>query len=184
MSFAGPDEDAPVMFDFATTTAAGGKVAVKGRRKEELPPGWIVDKDGNPSTRHEDFANGGYYMPFGLHKGYCLSLAAELLGSVFTGADSYVSSGPDYPMFDHQGIAIIAMRADLFQPLEQFRSSLEDRVQCIREVPPAPGYEKVLVPGDPERTTRIERSRDGIPFHEDDWQLFVKAAATVGCEID
>ena len=188
MAFAGPDPTAPVMFDFATTTAAGGKVDIACRRQQPMPPGWVVDKQGRPTTEPADFTDGGYFVPFGAHKGYALMLAAEVLGSVFSGADAYAATGPDYPMFQHQGVTMIVMRADLFQPIEQFTASLHNREQAIRQVPPAPveeqGPGEVFVPGDPERTTRAERTRDGIPIHADDWRAMVSAAAAVGCRFE
>ena len=183
MSFAGPDPNAPLMFDFATTTAAGGKVDIACRRNRNMPSGWIVDRDGNPSVEPEKFLDGGHYVAFGLHKGYAMSFAAEILGSVFSGADAYASSGPEYPMFDHQGVTMIVMKADLFQTFEQFTTSLRDREQCARKVLPAPGFDEVLVPGDTERQSFIERSRDGVPIHEDDWKKIVEAGRSVGYEV-
>jgi LDH2 family malate/lactate/ureidoglycolate dehydrogenase len=184
MAFAGPDPQAPAMFDFATTAAAGGKIDIACRRHTSMPADWTVDKHGNPATTPEQFKDGGYFVPFGKHKGYAMSFAAEVLGSVFTGADAVASSGPSYPMFDHQGVSMIVMKADLFQPLEQFAASLQDRVDCIRKVPSAPGRDAVLVPGDPERTTRLEREQTGIPIHDDDWRDMCAAALTVGCRFD
>jgi LDH2 family malate/lactate/ureidoglycolate dehydrogenase len=53
-----------------------------------------------------------------------------------------------------------------------------------RQVPPAPGFEEVLVPGDPEARTRAIRRRDGIPIQDDVWQMVVEAATMVGVELD
>ena len=41
----------------------------------------------------------------------------------------------------------------------------------LRDTPTAPGHERVLVPGDPEHETSIERSENGIPLHPEviDW---------------
>ncbi len=44
-----------LLFDFATTAASGVKVANARKKNEPLPPAWIVDKAGNPSTNAEDF---------------------------------------------------------------------------------------------------------------------------------
>ena len=72
----------PVLVDFATTVVAEGKVRVARAKREALPPGCIVDKEGRPSTDPEDFYAGGMLLPFGGHKGYGLALGAALLGGL------------------------------------------------------------------------------------------------------
>ena len=50
-AFACPTGSAvPISFDVATTVAAEGKVRVKRNRKEQTPPGWLIDADGKPTT--------------------------------------------------------------------------------------------------------------------------------------
>jgi hydroxycarboxylate dehydrogenase B len=73
-----------VVVDFATTVVAEGKIQVARAKHVPLPPGCIVDKDGQPSTTAEDFYNGGMILPVGGHKGYGLSLVAALLGAGLT----------------------------------------------------------------------------------------------------
>jgi len=50
-------------------------------------------------------------------------------------------------------------------------------------MPPAPGFEEVLVPGDPELRTRAVRKREGIPIPDDLWQQLVDLAALPGIVI-
>jgi uncharacterized oxidoreductase len=40
----------------------------------------------------------------------------------------------------------------------------------VGEVVPAPGVERVLVPGDPERLSRERRARDGVPVPAATWE--------------
>jgi LDH2 family malate/lactate/ureidoglycolate dehydrogenase len=184
MGFAGPDPKAPIMFDFATTAKSGGNMHIVRRRGGSFPEGWAVDDKGDPTTDPEILFDRGYFVPFGGHKGYCMMMAAEVLGNIFSGADNYANEGPDYPMFNHQGVTMITMKADLFRPLDQFKSTLKEREERIRNVSPAAGHDEVLVPGDPERRAYAERSKSGIPIHEDDWKLIVESAASAGCKID
>ena len=149
-----------MMFDFATTALSGVKVNNARLRKETLPPGCIVDKDGNPSTDPEDFVNGGGALPFGGHKGYALMMAAEYLGRIFTGADDYADPNRAGPILRHQGVTMIAFKADHFQTMANYTRRAEEMANRVREVEPAPGFEVVLAPGDPEaRTARASRER-------------------------
>ena len=55
--------------------------------------------------------------------------------------------------------------------------------QRTRAIPPAPGYAKVQMPGDPEAATRTERQREGIPIAADTWQSIVAAAQAVSVHL-
>ncbi len=179
MGFPAGDE-APMMFDFATTALSGVKVATARRRGERLPAGAAVDVHGNPTTDPNDFFAGGAALPFGGHKGYALMMAAEFLGQAFSGADSFAQDGRGGAILGHHGAAMIVMRADLLRPLEDYRARADLLQRRIRAVPPAPGFEEVLVPGDPEQRTREIRERDGIPIYDDVWRDLVETAESLG----
>ena len=74
---------------------------------------------------------------------------------------------------------MIAFRADLFQPMPQFKQNVDDLAQRLRATPPAPGFAEVLVPGDPEARARAARGRDGIPIPDDIWQSLTAAATAL-----
>ena len=73
---------------------------------------------------------------------------------------------------------MIVLRADLFRPFEEYARTAEDMGSRVRNTPPAPGFEEVLVPGDPEVKTRATRERDGIPIADDVWQTICDLAET------
>ena len=173
-------EEPPMMFDWATTALSGVKVINAQRRGEPLPPNCIVDKEGNPSIDPNDWFEGGGHLPFGGHKGYTLMMATEFLGRIFTGSDSYVEAQRAGPILRHQGVTMIAFRADLFQPLADYGKRAAEMVRRVRAVPPAPGFKEVLAPGDMESRTRAIRRREGIPIADDIWQTVIDAAESVG----
>jgi LDH2 family malate/lactate/ureidoglycolate dehydrogenase len=166
----------PVVVDFATTTIAEGKIRVARAKRQPLPPGCIVDRDGRPSTDPEDFYNGGMLLPFGGHKGYGLSLVAALLGALAAGDasahDGWVS-----------GVFMLAVSPQAFRPVQDFVSVVDRVVQNVKRVPPAPGFDEVLVPGEPEVRTREQRLREGIPLPDATWQALQDAAASVGVAV-
>jgi LDH2 family malate/lactate/ureidoglycolate dehydrogenase len=59
-----------------------------------------------------------------------------------------------------------AMRIDAFRPAEEFKAHMDNWIERFRAATPAPGYDRVLIPGDPERETAALRSVQGIPIHE------------------
>ncbi len=57
---------------------------------------------------------------------------------------------------------------------------MEKLVALVKSTPPAPGYDEVMVAGDPEWRTEAERLKNGIPIADGNWDSLVKAAARVG----
>ena len=75
--------------DFATSATSGVNVVNAQRHGEQLKPGCIVDKNGNPTTNPNDFFDGGGHVPFGGHKGWGLMIASEFLAQVLVGTQNY-----------------------------------------------------------------------------------------------
>lgn len=167
----------PVTLDIATSAIAAGKVKVAKARHEELPPDMILDKNGNPSVNPQDFLDGGFLLPFGGHKGYALAVIAELLSGPLIGAEAYPG------VTARSGIFIFAMDAGLFRPKSDYGSALAKSLARLKDVPPAAGFDEVMVPGEPEAKTRARRERDGIPIPDDTWQAVRTAARSVGLEL-
>lgn len=171
-----------MVFDFATTAASGVKVADAKRTGDPLPQTWIVDKLGRPSTNAADFFDGGAYLPFGGHKGYALMVGAELLGHALTGADAFAEKGRGGPVMGHQGVTMVLLRSDMFQSSEDCARRAEELLLRIRAVPPAPGFNEVLSPGDPEKRTRGIREREGIPLPDHLWKELTVLAESLGVQ--
>jgi LDH2 family malate/lactate/ureidoglycolate dehydrogenase len=149
----------PFVLDFATTAVAEGKVRVARAKGARVPEGWIVDKDGRPTTNPDDFYEGGMLLPFGGHKGFALSLAVELLSVALTGADA----APD-EAGRRNGALFLAIDPTAVRPLDEFKQAAARIHARVTGVPPALGSDGVLIPGQPEARSREIRRRDGIPL--------------------
>ena len=168
----------PFVADFATTTAANGKLEILQRKEEPAPKGWIQTSRGGESTNPHELSNGGALLPLGgyaeggSHKGYCLGSVVDILTGVLSGANY----GPWVPPFvsflplaaDPVGLGLGhffgAMRVDAFRPAEEFRENMDKWIARFREAGTVEGQEKVLIPGDPERETEEKRIKEGIPL--------------------
>ncbi len=170
----------PVLIDFATSTAAEGKVRVALNKGESVPEGWIQDSAGHPSTTPEDLYNAGALLPLGLHKGYCLSLLMEFMGGILTGNGS--PSFPDYTALKN-GVIFMVLSVDAFRPMEEFLADGAALSKQIKATPPAPGVDEVLLPGEPEQRAAEHRQNKGIPIDETTWVQLVEAANEFGVTI-
>jgi LDH2 family malate/lactate/ureidoglycolate dehydrogenase len=57
-----------------------------------------------------------------------------------------------------------AMRIDAFRSSEEFKKDMDLWLKRFRMARPAKGFDRVMVPGDPERIMETERKKDGIPL--------------------
>jgi LDH2 family malate/lactate/ureidoglycolate dehydrogenase len=169
-------EEPPFVADFATTTAANGKLEILQRKDEPAPIGWIQDKNGKNSTNPHELKSGGALLPLGSdrehgsHKGYCLGSIVDIFSAVLSGA----SYGPWVPPFvsflpvaddmPGEGIGHFfgAMRIDAFQSKEHFKSHMDNWIRRFRSASVTEGQKSVLVPGDPERIIQQHRIKSGF----------------------
>ncbi|OZI82658.1 Ldh family oxidoreductase [Bordetella genomosp. 2] len=78
------DGDALVI-DLSLSEVARGKLMVAAREGREIPLGWALDADGNPTTDPKA-GLAGSMLPMGGAKGAMLALIVELLACALTGA--------------------------------------------------------------------------------------------------
>jgi LDH2 family malate/lactate/ureidoglycolate dehydrogenase len=178
-----PTAAGAIVVDFATTAVAGGKVLVAHDAGESLPPGSIVDGDGRPTTSPADFIAGGALLPFGGHKGYGLAVLAELLGQALTGSDTFGEEGGGGVTFRKAGALFLALDPSIFRPVDDVLAMAADFAARVRAVPPAPGFERVYLPGEIEALKRAERADAGIELERSTWQAIVAAAKEVSVAV-
>jgi len=169
----------PFVADFATTTAANGKLEILQRKNAQAPIGWIQTKDGEPSTDPNETKSGGALIPLGSdrehgsHKGFCLGAWVDIFSAVLSGANY----GPWVPPFvaflqppaDPVGKGIGhffgAMRVDAFRPAQEFKEHMDNWITRFRNAKTITGQERVIIPGDPEREISALRVKEGIPLN-------------------
>lgn len=164
--------------DMATTTAANGKLEILQRKNMEAPEGWIQDAEGRSTTDAHALKNKGALLPLGSdrehgsHKGYALGSIVDIFSAVLSGANygPWVPPFPAYvPMPENQpgkglGHFLGAMRIDAFRKADDFKKDMDHWIQRFRKAKTIEGYEKVLIPGDPEREFEAIRMKEGIPL--------------------
>ncbi len=100
IAFGFPRADAPpVVIDLSLSKQARGKIKLAADEGREIPEGWALDADGNPTT-DATAAMSGSMLPLGDAKGAALVLAVEIMAAAMTGAHfGYEASS----FFDDQG---------------------------------------------------------------------------------
>lgn len=87
MALAVPAKDGGVAFQFdqSTSAVALGKITMAASAGEEIPLGWAVDADGNPTT-DPNAALKGSLVSTGGYKGWGFGLMVEILAAAVTGS--------------------------------------------------------------------------------------------------
>jgi uncharacterized oxidoreductase len=175
------DDDESIVLDMATSAIALGKVRVAYLKGEPIEAGALLDSEGTPTTDPAVMykAPFGSLGPFGKHKGYGLALMCELLGGALAGE---WTAQPEQP---RPGTIINHMLTFVFDPAafggrDAFQREVAAMVDYVHSTTPASGFDRVRVPGEPEREANAERSRAGIEIDTKAWSGIVEAARSAG----
>lgn len=179
IAFAAPARrNRPFLLDIATSTVAGNKVRIYDLNNKPLPAGWVLDETGRPirdaalaldyiRNRHVGGITPlGGSAEMGNHKGYGLSMMAQILGSTLAGGSFSPirnrTQGASDP--DNIGHFFMAIDPKAFRPEGAFEDDLDALVDELHQTSPADPALPVLVAGDPEASHQEMRLRDGIPI--------------------
>ena len=156
----------PVVLDFATSKIAGGWLYAARSAGARLPDGCVIDRDGRPTRDPEDYFDGGAILPFGEHKGYAMALMAELIAEAML--------GPAQPECHWLVLAIDTAR---YRGQGALAETAEEILADIRSCPPAPGFERVEIPGERERNHKA-RAAGRIAVPAKTWEQIGSLAAS------
>lgn len=183
IAFAAPTPDGVFNLDMATSQVAMNKVFNARSEGREIPEGWGVDERGEPTTDPDAAVFG---VPLGGYKGYGLALMVEVLCGVLAGAGvrggvgNLYSGGNERQNSGHFHLALDPQRT---VGRDAFADVLGGLLDELRAIPPAPGFDEVLVAGDPEDRARAERERTGIPIEPALWARLCELSDELGVSV-
>ena len=158
----GIPSDSYITVDMATSATARGKIIESKRKGLDLPDGWALDKDGNP-TNDPEAALEGSILPFGGFKGYALAVLIEILTGPLVGAGYGKGvTGTASPTKDcTKGDLYVVIDPTKFGDYDEFVANTEDFISQIR----ATG-ENVAIPGDLEVKRIAEAEANGVEIDD------------------
>lgn len=160
-----PNKPSSIVIDFATAASAEGKLRVARANGQSIPHGIVIDKNGVESNDPNAFYEGGALLPFGGHKGYCMSLMVELLGGALSGG--HPATSPRY--LRGNGTVLYVIDPQFFVAEEDFLSDISDSSLRIKGTKPVSAANPVLLPGDVENAARAKNEK-GIWISEAIWK--------------
>ena len=172
-----PGVNGPMLLDMATTTIAAGKARIARNKGVPVPEGCLIDANGRPTTDPTGFIDDhlGSLLTFGAHKGSGLAVMCEIMAGALAGGKR---AGEHY----EGGIlnSLFAVLVDVSRlGRERVVAAVEATRAHIRSSRAAPGFDEVLLPGDPERKSARARAQ-GIEVDARSWEQIEEAAAQLG----
>jgi LDH2 family malate/lactate/ureidoglycolate dehydrogenase len=184
ITIAVPAKRHQVLFlDMATSVVARGKILLAVDKSVSIPEGWALTKDGNPTT---DPSQAAIFLPFGGPKGSGLALMFECISSVMVDNPLLepVLLGHKKSEGHHvQNSVVAAIDISQFTDVEGYKEHIDNLIDGIKALPKAEGFSEIFVPGEPERRTFDDRSRNGIPLPEGTVRRLRSVAERFGIEI-
>jgi ureidoglycolate dehydrogenase (NAD+) len=67
------------------------------------------------------------------------------------------------------GFFMVVLDPEWFGGTDPYRETVAELLDAAATLPPAPGYDRVLVPGEPEQASRERRLSEGLPIPPSLW---------------
>lgn len=173
----------PIVIDLTMTTVSRGEILLARDKGELIPEGWALDQRGRPTT-HPAEALRGVMLPMAGHKGYALSVAADLLTGVLSG--SAWLDGVGFPgdaavrgRVSHLVLIIDAQRLDPTYP-----ERVAVYAERLRSSQPAGAKGAVQVPGDRESHAEEESRALGVPLSHEALIVVQRYADEAGVDVE
>ncbi|QDI76595.1 Ldh family oxidoreductase [Leisingera aquaemixtae] len=153
----GEDGEPELLIDQSASTIAKSEVMKHAREGKEIPLGWALDADGNPTT-DPDAGLKGSMAPSGGYKGVGVALLTEIMAAALTGATLGINASPfsgtagGPPKTGQMFIAIDPAATSN----DTFRAGMVGIVGAVRAQPGA------HLPGDGRRGKRIKARDQGV----------------------
>jgi hydroxycarboxylate dehydrogenase B len=179
----------PFILDFATSRVAQGKMRVAHNEGRQVEPGYLIDAQGRPTTDPGVVVvpqPGGLFgalLAYGEHKGYGMAVACELLGGALTGSGTWHRPANDKRAVIN-GMFTVLVDPRKLGTQDSFAREALAFVEWLRQSPPAPGSDGVMLAGEPERKARRLREVEGISLDDQTWTEIVNAGAKVGARVE
>jgi uncharacterized oxidoreductase len=170
----------PIILDISTCTIAEGKLKVAFNKGATVPDGCILDSEGRPTNDPKAFyaSPPGAILPLGGHKGYGLSVLAEVLAGALTGGRCS-HFGVDRVA---NGMLSIIIDPSFFQPVDSFGREIAEFVAHVKSSRTVTPDGEILMPGEPEARSRARKVREGIAIDDTTWAQIVATAGSLGID--
>lgn len=166
-----------IVYDIAMSHTSDHKVIQMDKEGIPLPNGWIIDKDGKPTTDASEYLKGGTLMPFGGYKGYGLAMMVEVFAATLSSAamtKNVHAWNTDSENGGNVGHFFMAMDIEKLGDAKEYGKRVEEMIDEIKGAKKAEGIEKVYYPGEIEKEKMKKCLKDGFAEIQDSTMLEIE----------
>lgn len=163
----------PFVLDMACAVSSWGKIYAEKFYGGVIPGGWALDEAGQPTT---DPAEAKTLLPAAGARGYGLAILSSILAGTLVGGKMPIhkTRGVEAEGSEHFFYAIDISK---FTDLDTYYAEMDQSLADIRALPPAPGFDRVRIPGELEAERAAQWAETGIPLHREPLQELADLAA-------
>ncbi|MFJ8257273.1 ureidoglycolate dehydrogenase [Peribacillus asahii] len=164
----------PLILDMATSNVALGKILQAREEGKEIPEGWGVDENGASVTDPNKVVA---LSTFGGPKGYGLSVMVDVFSGLLAGAAFGPHIGKMYDDLDKKrklGHYFCVINPSFFTDIDLFLEQMDRMMEELQQVPPAPGVDRVYVPGEIEQLHEARNLEQGITIASSVYEFLQK----------
>jgi len=170
----------PIVLDMATSVTSMGSIILAAMEEREIPEGLAIDENGHTTTDPKRVAA---LLPVGGPKGSGLAIIIDILCGILTESNfgNHIHRGDDFSKPEKLGHLVGAINVASFCGPAKFKHRVDQMISEIKSLPPAPGFDEILLPGEREFKTKEERLKKGIPIPQ---EFFEKLQGLEGCYLE
>ncbi|WP_420392958.1 Ldh family oxidoreductase [Acuticoccus sp.] len=175
----------PIVLDAALGMSSRGKILYYAEKGMELPEGWLVDAEGEPTRDPNWVRKGGWILPIGGHKGFGLILACEILSGLLTGGSFGTELTNLYDDLDtpqRNGHFVAAIDIAAFTDVASFKARMDEYIEMMKASELVPGTDEILMPGEIEFRKADDARANGIVLARNVMDEVLAAARELGLE--
>jgi uncharacterized oxidoreductase len=168
----------PIIVDISTCMIAEGKIKVAFNKGVNVPDDCILDSAGQPTNDPKAFyaSPPGAILPLGAHKGFGLSVIAEVLAGALSGG-ACSRAGVDRVA---NNMLSIIFDPDTFPWADRFGDEILGLIAHIKSARTMTPDGEILMPGEPEARARARGLKHGIEIDETTWSQIVSTGKSLG----
>lgn len=174
-----PMREDSLVLDVSTSTVANGKLRVARLAGQQVPDGWLIDAEGNPTNDpHVRLTDPpGTILPMGGYKGFGLGLLFDMLvGGLSGGCCPPARDGE----VECNNVLLVVFDPARFAGSEHFTEQAQGLADFARSARRKAGVDAIRLPNDRSRATREARLETGVPLDQGTWEELLQRANQLG----
>ncbi len=169
-------DGAPIILDMSCAQASWGKINTLAQYGLPIPPDWALDKAGEPTT---DPQSAKTILPAAGPRGFGLGLVSGILAGALVGGRLPIARKREAMAEGSQHFCYV-IDPDKFVERDRFEARIREAVDAIHQLTPAPGFDRVRLPGERQWEYLQRAEQAGVSIHHQDAEMLQTLAGGLG----